>query len=261
MPELMDLAYVLALIVTLWTTAVSGGLMHRPREVTAALTNRGRFARIVALDAILVPLFVWALVRILGVPEGYASGLILVGAASAGAIGLAKVRLASGDVPLAIGLIVVLELANLVTIPVWSAILLTGPVRPPLGDVVVTLTLAVLLPLFVGSGLRHRWPQRARGWARTLGRVSAVSLVILVVVAVGRDIGAVTDAASAVSLVAVITVITALLFGWAVGSPGRASRRRRRWSRRRVRAPQRWRSPAPRTGSRQMPRRRSSPLP
>ena len=107
--------------------------MHRPREVTAALTDRGRFARIVALDAILVPLFVWGLVRSLGSPEGYASGLILVGAASAGAIGLAKVRLASGDVPLAIGPIVVLELGNLVTIPVWSAILLTGPVRPTLG--------------------------------------------------------------------------------------------------------------------------------
>ena len=177
-----------------------------------------------ALDAILVPLFVWGLVRILGVPEGYASGLILVGAASAGAIGLAKVRLASGDVPLAIGLIVVLELGNLVTIPVWSAILLTGPVRPPLGDVVVTLALAVLLPLLVGTGLRHLWPRRARGWARTLGRISAVSLVILVAIAVGRDVGAVIDAASAVSLVAVITVITALLTGWAVGSPGRASR-------------------------------------
>ena len=220
----VDLAYVLALVVTLWAAAIGSGLSHRPGEVTAAMADRRRFVRIVVLDAVGVPLLVYLLVRVLAVPEGYAAGLILVGAASAGAIGLAVVRFADGDVPLAIGLIVVLELGNLVTIPLWSTIMLSGPVRPPLGDVVATLVLGVVLPLIVGTGLRHVRPQRAQAWARAMRRVSTVSLVLLVAIAVGRDVGDVIGAAAAVSLVAIVTVTAALLAGWAVGTPGEASR-------------------------------------
>jgi len=205
------------------------GDCHRQRTLASAWRghrghgDRRRFVRIVVLDAVVIPLLVYALVRVLAVPEGYAAGLILVGAASAGAIGLAVVRIAHGDVPLAIGLIVVLELGNLVSIPFWSAILLSGQVRPPLGDVVATLVLGVLLPLIVGTGLRHVRPGRAAGWARAMRRASTVSLVILIAIAVGRDIGDVVGAAAAVSLVALVTVTAALLAGWAVGSPGRAS--------------------------------------
>jgi bile acid:Na+ symporter, BASS family len=224
MTQPLDLAYVLALAVTLWATAVGSGLSHRPGEVTAAMVDRRRFVSIVVLDAVVIPLLVYALVRILAVPEGYAAGLILVGAASAGAIGLAVVRLADGDVPLAIGLIVVLELGNLVTIPFWSTILLSGHVRPPLGEVAATLALGVVLPLIVGAGLRRMRPQAALGWARPMRRVSTLSLVILIVIAVGRDIGDVVGAAAAVSLVALVTVTAALLAGWALGSPGGASR-------------------------------------
>jgi len=222
--EPLDIAYVVALVVTLWATAVGSGLSHRPGEVAAAMADRRRFVSIVVLDAVAIPLVVYALVRVLAVPEGYAAGLILVGAASAGAIGLAVVRLADGDVPLAIGLIVVLELGNLVTIPIWSTLLLSGQVRPPLGDVVATLVLGVLLPLLVGTGLRRARPERARRWARALRRVSTVSLVTLIAIAVGRDISDVVGAAAAVTLVALVTVTAALLAGWAVGSPGRASR-------------------------------------
>ena len=64
----------------------------------------------------------------------------------------------------------------------------------------------------------------ARGWARALRRVSTVSLVTLIAIAVGRDISDVVGAAAAVTLVALVTVTAALLAGWAVGSPGRASR-------------------------------------
>jgi bile acid:Na+ symporter, BASS family len=222
MTQPLDLAYVLALAVTLWATAIGSGLSHRPGEVTAAMAERRRFVGVVVLDAVVIPLLVVALVHVLAVPEGYAAGLILVGAASAGAIGLALVRLADGDVPLAIGLIVVLELGNLVTIPFWSTILPSGQVRPPLGDVVATLVLGVLLPLVVGMGLRRLRP--APGWARAMRRVSTASLVLLIAIAVGRDVADVVETAAAVSLVALATVTAALLAGWAVGSPGRASR-------------------------------------
>lgn len=221
---LLDLAYVLALAVTLWATAVGSGLSHRLAEVASAAADRGRFIRIVALDAIVVPLIVFALTRLLDVPEGYAAGLILVGAASAGAIGLAVVRIAHADVPLAIGLVVVLELGNLLTIPVWSSVLLATPVRPPVGDVVATLVLSVLLPLLVGVAVRVLRPDRAQPWAGALARVSAIGFAAVVAVTIARDIGELVDAASAVWVVATVTASAALLLGWFVGYPGRSSR-------------------------------------
>ena len=224
MTQTLDLAYVVALVVTLWTTAIGSGLSHRPGEVRAAIADRGRFLRIVALDALVIPVFVYGLVRMLGIPEGYAAGLILVGAASAGAIGLAVVRFADGDVPLAIGLIVVLELGNLIAIPFWSTVLLSDQVRPPLGDVVATLVLGVLLPLAAGMAVRRLRPARAAAWAHALRRASAVSLVLLVLIAVGRDIDEVAAATVTVAVVATVTVVVALLAGWLAGGPDRPSR-------------------------------------
>jgi len=221
---LLDIVYVVALATTLWATALGSGLSHRMGEVAAAAANHRRFARIVVLDTVAIPLVVYALTRVLAVPEGYAAGLVLVGAASGGAIGLAVVRMAHADVPLAIGLIVVLEIGNLLTIPFWSSILASGSVRPPLGDVVATLVLGVLVPLILGMTLRARRPNRAKVWAGTLGRVSAAGFVTVVAIAVGRDIGDVITAAVSVSLVALITVGVALLSGWSVGYPGSASR-------------------------------------
>lgn len=220
----LDLAFGLALGITLLATSVASGLSHRPVSVLAAARDRGRFARILVLDAIVVPLVVFAFVKAFGVPEDYAAGLILVGSASAGAIGLAAVRIARGDVPLAIGLIVVLEAANVVTIPIWSSLLLDGPLAPPIRDVLVTLVIGVLVPLGVGMLLRGRQPERATGWARSLTRLSAVTFAVVVAIAVGRDLDTVLGAARSVTAVALATVAATLACGWGLGYPGRASR-------------------------------------
>ena len=225
MPLALDTAYAVAIIVTLWATALGSGLLYRPSEIVAAASDRGRFARIVALDAVAMPLIVFALARALAVPDGYVAGLVIVGAASAGTLGLAFVRSARADVPLAIGLVVVLEIGNLVTIPVWSTLLLAEGVRPPVGDVLGTLVLGVLVPLVIGMGLRILQPGRAGGWARVLGVVSTVGLAVVVGIVLYRDFDDVIEAwAALVPLVAVATVFVAIATGWAIGGPGRRSR-------------------------------------
>jgi BASS family bile acid:Na+ symporter len=221
----LDVAFSLALIVTLWATAAGSGLSHPPGAVVAAAANRGRFVRLIALDAIAIPLVVYVLARLLAVPEGYTAGLVLVGAASAGAIGLAVVRLADGDVPLAIGLVVVLEAANLITIPVWSTILLPEQVRPPVADVIGTLVVGILVPFLVGSGLRALRPERAQGWAGALAVASTVGFAVAVGIVVWLDFGKLIDAwAALVPIVALVTALVALGGGWVASGPLRQSR-------------------------------------
>ena len=225
MPQTLDPAYTVAVWVTLWATAVGSGLAHRPAEVFAAAANRRRFAVIVVLNAVAMPLVVVALTRVLAVPDGYAAGLIIVGAASAGSLGLTGVRIAGADLPLAIGLVVVLELGNMLTVPLVSLLLLSGAARPRPVDILATLVLGVLLPLAVGQGIRLLRPARSQGWARRLAPVSSVGFVVVVGLVVWRDMAEVVAAwAALVPVVAVATVAVALVAGWAAGGPDGDSR-------------------------------------
>ena len=88
------------------------------------------------------------------IPDHYATGLLLVGVASAGPLGIKAAQLARADLPYAIALVVVLEAANVVAIPVWVALLLPPGVQVPMWPVVRTLLLLVLAPLAVGMAVR-----------------------------------------------------------------------------------------------------------
>jgi bile acid:Na+ symporter, BASS family len=225
LPHALDLVYGVVLWITLWATAMGSGLAHHASEIVEAATNGRRFAAVVAVNTVMVPLVVAGLTRLVVIPEGYAAGLIIVGAASAGSLGLAGVRIARGDLPLAIGLIVALEIANLLTVPVWSMVLLAGAVEPRPLDIIGTLVLGVLLPLGIGLGLRQFRPPRAQRWARALARVSTVGFVLVVGLIVWRDLDQVVRAWGAlVPLIALATVALALTAGWVAGGPGVHSR-------------------------------------
>jgi BASS family bile acid:Na+ symporter len=214
-----------ALVATLWATAVGTGLSLRPGELAAASADRNRFLRVMAISAVAVPLFVGVLTSVMSVPPGYRTGLVLVGAASAGPISLAVVRIVRADLALAVALVVVLESANLVTIPVWSSILLADTVRPPVGDIVGTIVLGVIVPLIFGLALRRRRPSSAAGWAHALDRVSALGFAVVVGLTLSRDIGAVVESwAALVPIIALATVVAAFCGGWVVGGPRRDAR-------------------------------------
>ena len=163
-PDVGDprLAYAIALIATLWLTAISLGMAHDLRDVEVGRRRPGLFARLVVLDIVVVPLVVVALVWLLGVPAPYAQGLLIVGAAAAGPLGLKTTQLAKGDLPLAIGLVIVLELLNIVAMPVWAAILQPGIGAHPIGEIVRTLVVGILLPLLVGFAIRAWLPRCGR---------------------------------------------------------------------------------------------------
>jgi predicted Na+-dependent transporter len=55
---------------------------------------------------------VWALVELLSIPDEYAIGLLLVGFASAGPLGIKAAQIAGADVACAVSLVVVLEAAT-----------------------------------------------------------------------------------------------------------------------------------------------------
>jgi bile acid:Na+ symporter, BASS family len=222
----LEAAYAAALALTLWTTALGIGASHDLGSLRSGLERRGLFGRLLVLDIIIVPLIVLGLVRLLSVPNDLAVGLLIVGAAAAGPLGLKTAQLARGDVPLAIALVIVLELLNIVVMPIWAAVAIPGIVALPLAEILRTLIVGVLVPLSVGLAIRAWAPRFAPRVSRWATPVSTIGLAVLIAIVLTRDGAAVADATfSAVPAVAVATILAAMTLGWWFGGPDAASRR------------------------------------
>ena len=220
----MDQFYQLALILTLWITGLGLGMSFRPGQILRTLRRGGLLARAAVLDVVLVPLLVWALAQAFSVPDHYVTGLLLVGMASGGPLGIKAAQLACADLPLAIALVVVLEAANALAIPVWAALLLPPGVHASMRPVVATLLLLVLAPLLVGMAFRARWPAMALRLARWAPPLSTVGLLVVIIILLWRYARIVADAFAAVGPAAMIGVLLALASGWLLGGPARSTR-------------------------------------
>jgi BASS family bile acid:Na+ symporter len=221
----LDIATALALAITLWATGIGLGISVGMSDIVGALGRRRLVGRIVVLDLLLVPIAMWVCVRLLVPDEAIATGLLLVAFAAAGPLGIKLVQLAGGDAALAIGLVVTLELANLVAIPLWSSLLGITSTLDVAIDIVRTLVLLVLAPLAGGLliGRRLRVEGRRRLEVAT-ARIGNVGLVLVVAVVVGRNLDTIGPSTIGAVVAAAIVVAFALAAGWVVGGPDRPRR-------------------------------------
>lgn len=217
--------YAVAAVVALWAAGVGIGMDHSLRAVLTPLRRGGLLGRVVLVDVVVFPPLVWALAKLLQVPSGYTIGLLLVGIASAGPLGLKAAQIAGADAITAVSLIVVLELANLAAIPVWSSVLLPSDASFDVAYILITLVAVVVLPLVVGMVCRHLVPTFSARCSPALSKLASVSLVVAVGAVLLRDGETVARAAGErVPVVAVVGVLAALTLGWLVGGPGRETR-------------------------------------
>jgi len=223
--HLLEVAYGVSLVVTLWATGLGLGMSLAPRDFSLVLRRGGLFGRAFVLDCVALPLVVWSLVEVLSVQEDYATGLLLVGVASAGPLGIKAAELARADVPFAISLVAALEAANAFVIPAWVALLLPAGATVPITPVVTTLLLLVLCPLLIGLALRRWLRERAVPWMRRLTWTSNLGLLAVISLVLVRYLPRVPDSFRAgAGLVSVIVVLAALGAGWIIGGPARSTR-------------------------------------
>jgi BASS family bile acid:Na+ symporter len=221
----LDLLQTLLVAGTLWAVGVGLGLAVRPYQVAAAVRRSSLVARVVSLDIVLVPAAMWLLVSLLVSDQDIGTGLLLVAFASAGPLGIKLAHVAGGDVRFAIGIVVILEVANTAVVPIWSALLgIAADVGVAL-DILRTLVLLVLLPIAMGMLIGGRWHHAARRWAAPLARVSDLGVVVIVVFLLVRHATVVVDALGTGAPVAVgLFVAFVLAAGWLLGGPERDTR-------------------------------------
>lgn len=172
-----------AIAVTLWASLSNLGFASTRATFALTPATRRAVGRIVAFELVLVPPAAFAICVLLDVPTPFATGIILLGAASAGPLGITATRIARADAAMAVVLVAVLALADVVAVPLWAGVLLGRVVPVPVMDIVVMVVAWMALPLGLGLLVRARTPKVADRLLSPTAVVSTIGVPAIIVIA------------------------------------------------------------------------------
>jgi BASS family bile acid:Na+ symporter len=175
-----------AATVAMLSFVVSSMLAMGAGLTVAQIIEPLRNTRLVVLallaNFVLMPLGAFALAKVLWLDEQLGVGLLLLGCA-AGAPFLPKLaELARGNLPFAVGAMVLLMVVTVGYLPLILPLLLPGITVDP-ANIARSLVLLMLLPLAVGLVLKARYDEvatRVKPWLDWLSNISLILLIMLI---------------------------------------------------------------------------------
>jgi len=188
--DIIETVYATLLVVAITLNGIALAGATPLRHFFAPLREGRLILGILVLDVVVVPVVAVGLATLLGLDEVTRAALVIVAAASAGAIGIALTRVGRGDVPLAVTVVLGLGALNLVTIPIVTGVFLPESVPLPASTIVTSLLILAVAPLLAGRAFdlivtRARiGADRSGRWLVGIGRAADVSLAGAVAVAV-----------------------------------------------------------------------------
>lgn len=217
---MFDVVFNVGLALAIVLTVVSLGLALSPAEVIAPLSRPVLPIAMVVLNCLVIPGLAWVIARAGGLDRPAMTGVTLAAAGAAGAAGLKAVQLSRhADAALAVSLVVVLQLVNLVTVPLWAGAVVDGATLER-AAILANLAMLILIPLAVGLVLRARLPQGAARWSAPMVAVSNVFLAIALLAGIIDNRSVLLDLLwSPTFLVCVLIVAVSALSGLALGLP------------------------------------------
>lgn len=149
-------------------------------QITATLKNGKLVALALIANFVLVPLAALLITAIIPLSSSQKIALIVLGCA-AGAPFLPKLaQFAKGNIPFAVGLMVLLMVVTIIYMPIVMPLLLSGVSVNPL-SIASSLVITMLLPLGVGLFIKARYPEPAAHLNHVMGQVSNVALMLVAV--------------------------------------------------------------------------------
>jgi hypothetical protein len=145
--------------------------------------------------------------RLFPLSDPTVAGLTLATLGAGSAAGLKVTQLAKrADLPLAVALVVVLQLVNLVAVPLWAGRVVTG-VSISADNIVKNLLALVLIPLVVGLFIRARYAENATRWQPELGRVANLALGVALVAGIAVNWQTIISLVGSWALVAAFVIV------------------------------------------------------
>jgi BASS family bile acid:Na+ symporter len=207
------------------STMFSMGVKLSVSQLVDALRERQLLAKSLAVNLVAVPLIAYLLVRTVPVETGFAAGIVLLAVSPGAPFGPKLAEISDSDVAFASGLMAILCLLSVVTIPVSLLLLLPGSVAvDPLAIGRMVLGIQ-LVPLLLGLGTSFALPSLAERLYPPVQRLSDYTFVglILLLVVVYSDSMASLVGTGTLGLSAV-AVGASLVLGYGLGGPARGTR-------------------------------------
>jgi bile acid:Na+ symporter, BASS family len=194
-------------------------------EIVAALRNPRLIMAALLANFILMPLGALTLAKVLWLDEPLGVGLLLLGCA-AGAPFLPKLaQLSRGNLPFAVGAMVLLMIITVGYLPIVLPLLLPAVTVNP-AKIAQSLMVLMLLPLGVGLFVKARHGRLSARVKPFLDRLSSISLVLLILFISIVNFDKVLQVFGTRGILAGLLFIAfGCLMGWFLGGPGDDTRR------------------------------------
>jgi BASS family bile acid:Na+ symporter len=206
-----------ALVVMLLTLVASLGMTFSVKQILEPLRRVWLLAGTLVVNLALAPLVAIGVCHLFPLTSQARVGVAIVAVGAAGPVGLKSCELAKrADLAMAVSFTIVLQLVNIVAVPLWAKAIVTGATVNP-WSILTDLLILVLAPLVVGLILRSRYPEHRDGWKAGLDKTSNIALYVLIAFGLAANWKAVvTSLGSWVILASVVIVLVYVVLGWAV---------------------------------------------
>jgi bile acid:Na+ symporter, BASS family len=223
--DLLNKATTAAMLSFVVSSMLAMGTGLTIRQIIEPLRNARLVAFALLANFVLMPLGAFALAKLLRLQEPFGIGLLLLGCA-AGAPFLPKLaELAKGNLPFAVGAMVLLMVVTVVYAPIVLPLLLPGVSVNP-AKIAQSLVLLMLLPLGIGLFVKARYDALAARMKPPLDWLSNVSLILLMVLISVVNFDKVLQVFGTRGILAALLFIAlGFCIGWVLGGPGNDTRK------------------------------------
>ena len=223
--QLLTALFNAGIAISIGATVLALGMTFTAGQLTAPLRRVGLVVAMVGLSAVVIPAIAWGIAAGLPIKDTYVDGLVLatLGAGSAGAIKAAQLA-KRADLPLAVSMVVVLQLVNIVSVPIWAGQVVSGASLSA-WDILKSLLELVLIPLVVGLIARARYANHAGEWTAGLTKIANIALVIALAAGISVNWQTIVDLfGSWVLLASIVIVAIGLALGMLLGGKSAETR-------------------------------------
>ena len=219
--EILSKTIPVAMFVFVVSSMLAVGLSLSVGQIIAPLRNARLVTLALLVNFVLMPLCALAIARLLHLDQPLGVALLILGTA-AGAPFLPKLaEIAKGNLAFAVGLMVLLMVLTVGYMPLVLPLLLEGVSVDPL-KIARSLLFLMMLPLAAGLIFKSRYESMAARGVPVLGKVSTLSLALLMVLMLATNIQNIINLFGTRGVLAsVLFLVVGSGMGWFLGGPGR----------------------------------------
>ncbi|AMD55622.1 bile acid:sodium symporter family protein [Mycolicibacterium fortuitum] len=207
----------IAVVFFVVSSTLAVGLSLTVGQIVVPLKNIRLVALSLTANFVLAPLAAFGLWKAFGLDEPLGIGLLLCGLAAGAPFLIKLAEFAKADMAFAVGLMVLLMVVTVGYVPLVLPVFVAGTAVNP-ARIAVSLVVLMLIPLAAGLALRARGPGIAARFRPVIGKVSTLSMILVIVLTIAAHFNSVLSVFGTFGILAAVvyTVICAGI-GWLLG--------------------------------------------